>query len=55
MGKKRTITESEKIEMWVMYRTGAYYQKEICDKFAIYPDEFKKIMEEMEKQEYGRL
>lgn len=43
---KIELTESEKKAAIIMYRSGNYMAKEICDRFGIYHKDLRKMVEE---------
>ncbi len=39
-------TDDEKQAAIIMFRSGKYLVREICDRFGIYPSELRRIVEE---------
>ena len=52
IGKKCLMGEQEKRELWNMWRSGSYYNKELAEWFGISTTTVNKIIEEKQKEYY---
>lgn len=52
IGEKCLMGEQEKLELWNMWRSGSYYNKELAEWFGISTTTVNKIIEEKQKEYY---
>lgn len=52
IGEKCLMGEQEKWELWNMWRSGSYYNKELAEWFGISTTTVNKIIEEKQKEYY---
>lgn len=55
VGKKCLMGEQEKWELWNMWRSGMYYNKELAEWFGISTPTVNKIIEEKQKEYYDGI